>query len=407
MSYLGTNKIGSMYLGTTSIGKAYLGEDLVFQKGGGGILPTGYTQLTYVEAPLYTQTYINTGITATNSTGFYVEALTNDANSGATYGCLFGGRKGSNSSDFQLSTYTATNSGFSGTLRRGTSSQNYNAHITAGTKFTATLSGTSYTMDGTEYTTAASISSGKVIYLFALNNNGTATQYGHFRCYRFKLYSGDTEVLDYVPARRNSDNVVGFYDLVAEAFVAPSSGLLYGVNENLTSYDNVVTYLESTGASRINTGIGCHVGYTKVVIDCQFTSNLSTTQVAVGCTGGDGRWFGNISGYYGVGPKLSVTSDTRTTLTLTFVSTTSTTLTDGNETVTVTGNTTQTHPVCIYCASTGYFAYLRVWSVKVYEGTTLVRDFIPVEKGGVGYFYDNITGLLFPNVGTENFTIGQ
>jgi hypothetical protein len=36
----------------------------------------------------------------------------------------------------------------------------------------------------------------------------------------------------------------------------------------------------------------------------------------------------------------------------------------------------------------------------------LVRDFIPVRVGNVGYMYDKVSGQLFGNSGTGNFILG-
>ena len=50
----------------------------------------------------------------------------------------------------------------------------------------------------------------------------------------------------------------------------------------------------------------------------------------------------------------------------------------------------------------------RVYSAKISENSTLVRDFIPVRKGTVGYMYDRVTGLMKPfgNAGTGDFVVG-
>jgi hypothetical protein len=45
--------------------------------------------------------------------------------------------------------------------------------------------------------------------------------------------------------------------------------------------------------------------------------------------------------------------------------------------------------------------------MKIWKGTTLVRDFIPVRKGDVGYLYDNVSNRLFGNSGTGVFTLGR
>lgn len=63
--------------------------------------------------------------------------------------------------------------------------------------------------------------------------------------------------------------------------------------------------------------------------------------------------------------------------------------------------------------STVFFKNIKLGPTKIYDGATLVRDFIPVRKDGVGYMYDlaNPTGGaagdgFYGNAGTGAFTIG-
>ena len=51
-------------------------------------------------------------------------------------------------------------------------------------------------------------------------------------------------------------------------------------------------------------------------------------------------------------------------------------------------------------------AGVRIYSLKVYSGTVLVRDLIPVRVGTVGYLYDRVSGKLFGNAGTGDFVVG-
>lgn len=48
----------------------------------------------------------------------------------------------------------------------------------------------------------------------------------------------------------------------------------------------------------------------------------------------------------------------------------------------------------------------RIYSSSIYKNNTLVCDFIPVRVGQVGYMYDKVSGQLFGNQGTGNFTLG-
>ena len=44
--------------------------------------------------------------------------------------------------------------------------------------------------------------------------------------------------------------------------------------------------------------------------------------------------------------------------------------------------------------------------IKFYDSGILVRDFIPVRVGTVGYMYDRVSGQLFGNAGTGDFVLG-
>ena len=55
----------------------------------------------------------------------------------------------------------------------------------------------------------------------------------------------------------------------------------------------------------------------------------------------------------------------------------------------------------------GAIAQVRLFGVQVYDSNnTLVRDYIPVRKGTVGYLYDRVSGKLFGNAGTGDFVLG-
>jgi len=49
----------------------------------------------------------------------------------------------------------------------------------------------------------------------------------------------------------------------------------------------------------------------------------------------------------------------------------------------------------------------EIYACQIYEGDTLVRDFIPVRKGTTGYMYDKVSGNLFGNSGTGDFILGN
>ena len=48
----------------------------------------------------------------------------------------------------------------------------------------------------------------------------------------------------------------------------------------------------------------------------------------------------------------------------------------------------------------------KIAGIQIYKSGVLVRDFIPVRKGTVGYLYDRVTRKLFGNAGTGDFVLG-
>lgn len=48
----------------------------------------------------------------------------------------------------------------------------------------------------------------------------------------------------------------------------------------------------------------------------------------------------------------------------------------------------------------------RFYYIKIYDGDTLIRDFIPVRIEQIGYMYDKISRQLYENKGTGNFILG-
>jgi len=52
------------------------------------------------------------------------------------------------------------------------------------------------------------------------------------------------------------------------------------------------------------------------------------------------------------------------------------------------------------------FGACTIYWTKIWKDDALVRDYIPVEKDGVGYMYDKVTGTLFGNANTTFGTAG-
>lgn len=56
--------------------------------------------------------------------------------------------------------------------------------------------------------------------------------------------------------------------------------------------------------------------------------------------------------------------------------------------------------------SVGNYTKAKIGKVSITIRGVLQRDYIPVRVGTVGYMYDKVSGMLFGNSGTGNFTLG-
>ena len=91
----------------------------------------------------------------------------------------------------------------------------------------------------------------------------------------------------------------------------------------------------------------------------------------------------------------------------------------GNKYITINGSTTtgtqsseseQARTLVVWCVRRNGnltdYSNMRLYSLKLIRGTTVLRDFIPVRKGTTGYLYDKVSKQLFGNIGTRDFTLG-
>ena len=173
------------------------------------------------------------------------------------------------------------------------------------------------------------------------------------------------------------------------------------------SYDAEVEYLESTGTQWIDTEV-LPAGAT-ILIDCVVSADFSTTQVIVGCGGGGGNWFGNVNGYFGVSTNATCgPSSVRSLIRVEYLSgrIQATKIATGEMCQVTTGTLASRNIGLFATAVPSYFAKIRMFSARILVSGTLVRDFIPVRVGSVGYMYDRVSGRLFGNAGTGSFVVG-
>ena len=172
-------------------------------KGGGGILPSGYTQLDYI---IGNSAIINTGLSSTKPYKYECEImfsyLTQRQITGANGGNFFGinnvGKwQGGHSSNNSFNVQATANQWYHVIYYRPSSGN------------------VVLTIDGTDYSAYQTYGEND-IYLFSSTYATTnAMQYGAMKY--FKLWLGDELKRHYIPCI-DSNNVVGMYDIVNGAF---------------------------------------------------------------------------------------------------------------------------------------------------------------------------------------------
>ena len=180
---------------------------------------------------------------------------------------------------------------------------------------------------------------------------------------------------------------------------------------------NTVEYIEGTGTQWIDTGITASQN-TRIELEVSFAENSSTYGVMGSRTNKDGIIYnmfmikGDIrwdyyksktatSNSYAINNKVNIKqTDTQTTFTI------------GETTKTLSNSSTEfSIPYNIYLFSVNTAgeadrrcAKMKLYSFKIYIGTTLARDFVPVlDQSNVPCLYDKVSKTYFYNSGTGTF----
>lgn len=188
-------------------------------KHGGGRLPSEYQEVEWIASN--GNQYIKTEFIPNANTKMYVKASTNIAQTDTT---ILGSNKSSagrpqisiniNGSSYYMMQFTDNNT--SGARRAITSNVNAidnDIHEINGEFNKLTVDGVTFTESN-----IFGASMTHPIYLFCLNNYGTATRKYKGSIYSVQIWSGANLRLDFVPCYRKADGVIGMYDMIAETF---------------------------------------------------------------------------------------------------------------------------------------------------------------------------------------------
>lgn len=392
-------------------------------------LPIEYQRVEYIEST-GTQ-YIKTGVCPAVNPGFEITFLTKNSLSTSGYGCIFGVRSANKYAEFQLSTYSEGNN--SGMLRRG--SNEYDAGLVANEKITVTLvNGTYSNSNGVEIeSTTGSASADTRLCVFALNNNGSITQYGKVQLYSLRLYlSGSIVVRDFIPCYRKSDGEIGLYDLVGQRFYTNDGTGVFLKGGNVYQSPNTedllvpseyqqVDYVETTGGQYININ---YVPKGKLTVEGKISLPQPTKEAAIMGTENYGWELGFPSSGNRMFSYLSTVSsisiNPTTSIYDTLLEFTAVNDYDGGyrslslnlEDSFIDSNNVDSsykQNLLLFDYRKTYPFVGKCYGIKIYDNDILVRNFVPCYRksdGAIG-MYDSVSGVFHTNQGSGVFLKGE
>lgn len=272
----------------------------------------------------------------------------------------------------------------------------------------------------------------KSLYLFRNNYSAPNECKAGLTCWYIKAVKDGVTVGEFVSCRRDSDGAYGLYDFVTNTFKgnANTSGTLSGGKDIIQ-----VEYLQSSGVEYIDTGIG--VGSNDIV-ECTWENVFQNGSIVKVSTENKG-WGGSLSnsginfyGFNGGGREhngyISFWLGTHFDTTISSADTEGRKFTDR---LTVDGSTTYikmlendtelynatynrstyTNPRSVYLfkdnSDDPYPGVKKIYSYIHTKNGSIVRNYIPIRIGTVGYMLDIANWRIYGNQGTGAFTYGN
>ena len=273
-------------------------------------------------------------------------------------------------------------------------------------------------------TIGSTASPGQSLYIFArhaewLTNEGQLSDLCNARLYSFRIYEGATLVRDYVPCTGNG--IPGLYDQVSKAFFASASTARCVAPAASTAYDEL-HYVEADGRQYFDTGVVAKPSV-RVVADLRFRKfGLGNQMMGWAASNPEeGLLFGvytdgSFGGYF----RQNYSSPWASS----FAADTGRHVFDfrnGSQKVDDVEIGTDTMQSPIYPVGTleffgrhrewnaavDWFCHVRMYGCQIYDGETLVRDYVPAKVDGRACLYDRVNQrACFSESGTD-FLAGE
>ena len=380
----------------------------------GSTIPERYTQLEYIEST--GSQYINTGFYPNHNTRIDIdfEAISTN-NAGAENGLVLYG-----------SGYSAENSAYECyawnqqlEINYGNSNINFITTLTPGVKLRlsqnksaisiynfSSASTTTYSLPEQTFKTPYPMA------LFGAKRNNNIL--GYQKVFGCQIYDDGVLIRDYVPAK-DENNIAGLYDRVYNRFYPSASSTTF-VAGPVVVYTQV-EYIESTGTQYIDTGFKPNQD-TKVVVDVIFPTKPTNHAALFGSRETNTKQFWT---YYRYSANAySIRYNTVSDKTLSYDATQRALIIMDKNVLHVNdvsvsstaGTFSADYPLAIFATNNAgtiqYYSSCKLYSCKIYDNDTLVRDYVPVKNSeGVAGLYDKVNNIFCPSASSTAFSAGE
>lgn len=293
-----------------------------------------------------------------------------------------------------------------------------------GTNFMATSRGTTYSQTSNVLArtigTSAPVGSPNIsISIFAQNNTSRLSKAKLYSC---KIYKDTTLVRDFIPAKRVSDGMCGLWDKVNYKFYTDINSNNFAAGTEKTAIAAIGTpieYIQSSGTQYIDSNF-IPKATTRTIMKAEpmawsawsaffgtrNTTSPTASQAYIAAVPAATLYR---SDYFG----SSLTAETPTIMQITNIDKNKNICSFNNIMITNTSSTVNatTNMFLLALNDVGtakYFLSAKLYSCQIYDGNTLVRDFIPIKTTTNIYgLWDNVNKVLYKNAGTGAFTGGS
>ena len=260
------------------------------------------------------------------------------------------------------------------------------------------------------------------IYLFCTHRGGEVKQKTSMRLYELQMYNGDTLIRDFIPILDEND-VAYLYDKVEKKFYYNSGTGTFNYKKKASQNMQLtkVNYIESTGTQYIDTGV-LPSNNLKINIKACYTNSNSSYML-----GSDNAYNAGVNicwdsnnktqGYRGIfgTPIMGTGVIPQINVPVTITLQNNKIYVDGQQKGSGSPQDVSKYSkssIYVFCTHRGgkaqYNTSMRLYELQMYDGDTLIRDFVPVIDGSnIACLYDRVEKKCYYNAGTGTFSYGE